>query len=104
MKKILSIIAITIIAVGLFSCAGSSKEKPEVKCLNSKGDIYTKGDMQRIASSFTFSPNDAQLVDVIEVQVGGHLYIVVTSTQTRSTQRPGGVSIIHSAGCNCGKK
>lgn len=48
MKKILSIIAITIMAVALFSCAGSPNEKPERKYLNSQGDIYTKGDTLRI--------------------------------------------------------
>lgn len=34
--------------VALFSCAGSSKEKPEVKYLDSQGNIYTKGDTLRI--------------------------------------------------------
>ena len=48
MKKILGITAITIMAVGLFSCAGSSKERPERKYLNVQGDIYTKGDTLRI--------------------------------------------------------
>lgn len=60
-----------------------------------------------IASSFTFSPTTNQAVDVREVEVGGHKYVVATSTQlsgSYSNQRPGGVSIIHSAGCNCGKK
>lgn len=60
-----------------------------------------------LASSFTFSPSTGQAVDVREVQVGGHTYVVATSTQlsgSYSNQRPGGVSIIHSAGCNCGKK
>lgn len=47
MKKILSIIAITI-AICLFSCAGSSEKKHEVKYLNSQGNIYTKGDTLRI--------------------------------------------------------
>ena len=60
-----------------------------------------------IASSFTFSPTTNQAVDVREVEVGGHKYVVATSTQlggSYSNQRPGGVSIIHSAGCKCGKK
>ena len=48
MKKILSIIAITIITIGLFSCAGSSKKRPEVKYLNAQDGIYTKGDTLRI--------------------------------------------------------
>lgn len=56
-----------------------------------------------IASSFTFSPNNRQLVDVREVKVGGHSYIVATSGSS-SSSLPGGVSIIHSAGCRCGKK
>lgn len=57
-----------------------------------------------LASSFTFSPTTGQVVDVREVEVGGHKYVVATSTQLSGSQRPGGVSIIHSAGCNCGKK
>ena len=60
-----------------------------------------------IASSFTFSPTTGEVVDVREVEVGGHKYVVATSTQlssSNSNQRPGGVSIIHSAGCKCGKK
>ena len=57
-----------------------------------------------IASSFTFSPTTNQVVDIREVEVGGHKYVVATSTQLSGSQRPGGVSIIHSAGCNCGKK
>ena len=57
-----------------------------------------------IASSFTFSPTTNQVVDIREVEVGGHKYVVATSTQLSGSQRPGGVSIIHSAGCHCGKK
>lgn len=60
-----------------------------------------------LASSFTFSPTNGEVVDVREVEVGGHKYVVATSIQLSSSgsnQRPGGVSIIHSAGCNCGKK
>lgn len=57
-----------------------------------------------IASSFTFSPTTNQVVDIREVEVGGHKYVVATSTQLSGSQRPGGVSIIHSAGCKCGKK
>ena len=75
MKKILSIIAIVAVAI--------------------------------LASSFTFSPTTGEVVDVREVEVGGHKYVVATSTQlssSNSNQRPGGVSIIHSAGCKCGKK
>lgn len=34
--------------IALFSCAGSSKERPERKYLNAQGDIYTKGDTLRI--------------------------------------------------------
>lgn len=48
MKKILSIIALTIIAFGLFSCAGSSKGKPGVKYFDTKHEIYTKGDTLKI--------------------------------------------------------
>ncbi len=48
MKKFLSIIAITIVAIGLFSCEDSSEKKPEVKYLNAQHDIYTKGDTLRI--------------------------------------------------------
>lgn len=48
MKKILSIIAITIMAVALFSCAGNSKKRPGVKYLNAQEGIYTKGDTLRI--------------------------------------------------------
>jgi thioredoxin-related protein len=46
MKKILSIIVITIIAVCLFSCGSGHQEIPEVKYkyLNAKEDIYTDGD------------------------------------------------------------
>lgn len=57
-----------------------------------------------LAISFTFSPTTGQAVDVREVEVGGHKYVVATSTQLSGSQRPGGVSIVHSAGCNCGKK
>lgn len=57
-----------------------------------------------LASSFTFSPNNGQCVDVREVQVGGHSYVVATSMQLSGSQRPGGVSIIHSAGCYCLRK
>ena len=57
-----------------------------------------------IASSFVFnvSGTDNQFVDVREVSVGSHKYVVATSWKTNSYS--GGVSIIHSAGCNCGKK
>lgn len=44
MKKILSIIVITIIAVGLFSCEDNSQKRPEVNYLNAQEGIYTKGD------------------------------------------------------------
>lgn len=44
MKKILSIIVITIIAVSLFSCEDNSQKRPEVKYLNEQEGIYTKGD------------------------------------------------------------
>lgn len=57
-----------------------------------------------LASSFTFSPTTDQSVDVREVVVGGHKYVVVTSTQlssSNSSQRPGGVAIVHSEGCSC---
>lgn len=59
-----------------------------------------------IASSFTFSVSstDNQFVDVREVSVGNHKYIVATSWKTMHNSSAGGVSIIHSAGCNCGKK
>ena len=57
-----------------------------------------------IASSFAFnvSSADNQFVDVREVSVGNHKYVVATSWKANSLA--GGVSIIHSAGCNCGKK
>lgn len=60
-----------------------------------------------IASSFVFnvSSADNQFVDVREVSIGNHKYVVATSWKMDSSNSlAGGVSIIHSAGCNCGKK
>lgn len=57
-----------------------------------------------LASSFTFSPGSEQAVDVREVKLGSHKYVVATSWRTGGTNYPGGISIIHSPGCDCGKK
>lgn len=74
MKKILSIIAIVAVAL--------------------------------ITSSFVFnvSSSDNQFVDVREVSVGNHKYVIATSWKTAPNRSAGGVSIIHSAGCNCRNK
>ena len=56
-----------------------------------------------VLSSFTNNStggNDLQVVDVKEVNVSGHRY-VVASTYISNILRPGGVSIVHSEGCYC---
>ena len=40
-------------------------------------------------------------VDVREVNVGGHKYVIVTSY---NMSKQGGVGIVHSAGCYCNNK
>ncbi len=73
MKKILSIIAIMVVA--LF-------------CL-----------------SFTYTAsNSRHKIDVREVNVAGHKYVVVASFYEGGAMRPGGVGIVHSAGCYCNNK
>lgn len=98
MKNILNIALITIIAFIFFSCSGERKQDFTIKYLDVNEKIFTNG------KSFTFSPNNGQSVDVRELQIGGHSYIVATSIQLSGSRRPGGVSIIHSAGCSCIKK
>lgn len=73
MKKILSIIAVVLVA--LF-------------CL-----------------SFTYTTsNNHHEIDVREVNVAGHKYVVASSFYNGGVLRPGGVGIVHSAGCYCNNK
>lgn len=58
--------------------------------------------------SFTYSVGDSKKsmnlqVDVREVNVAGHKYVVATSYESINRNQ-GGVSIIHSAGCYCNNK
>ena len=55
-----------------------------------------------ICSAFTYNvENGSPNVDVREVNVGGHKYVIATSY---NMSKQGGVGIVHSAGCYCNNK
>lgn len=55
-----------------------------------------------VCSSFTFDvSNGRPSVDVREVNVSGHKYVVATSF---NASKQGGVAIVHSEGCYCRNK
>lgn len=55
-----------------------------------------------ILSSFTYtSIRDRHTIDVREVNVSGHKYVVASSYYDGGTNRPGGVAIVHSESCYC---
>lgn len=58
-----------------------------------------------ILSSFTYtSINNHHTVDVREVNVSGHKYVVASSFYDGGEYRPGGVAIVHSESCYCRNK
>lgn len=58
-----------------------------------------------IISAFAYTTeNKHHSIDVREINVGGHKYVVASSFYDGGVIRPGGVSIIHSEGCYCRNK
>lgn len=59
-----------------------------------------------IISAFAYTTeNKCHSIDVREINVGGHKYVIASSFYDSGLKRfPGGVSIIHSEGCYCRNK
>ena len=92
------IITFMLIMLSFTSCTNRMESDVHQNVTTNKS--YSESDVQQnVTTNKSYSFGDTK-VDIRIVNIDGHDYVVATS---KTSARPGGISIIHSESCKCHK-